>query len=213
MRHLILFLAAACAAFAQPASGVIAITASRQLNVQPDQVSLTVDVNTEPSQTLDNVLAALKGTGITANDLSNVSTAYYDLDSPLQWIFTPTVSFSALTTVAAALAALPANGPIALAYFNVNATASPQAVASQPCPYPALISDAQMQAAKVAAAAGVTVGPIVSLEQGTEQGSAEGTVIPLARVAAATWFVNYLVGPISSSAPACSLTVQFKLGQ
>jgi len=220
MRNLILLLAAASSAFAQLDSNVLTITASRQLNVQPDQVSLSMYVTTDANQTLDNVLSALQGTKITAADLSSVNTA---AGSELQWLFTPTVSFSDLNKVLAALGALQANGPITVNYFYLNATASQQAVASQPCPYPALINDAQTQAQKLAAAAGVTVGPIVSLAQGGAPG-----VVPVAAARLGD-FSSFLLGnplPVaiydpltalafatSGSSSACTLTVQFKLGQ
>jgi hypothetical protein len=121
---------------------------------------LTVYILTDSGQTLDNVLAALQGTKITAAGLSSVSEPIKTL---WQWVFTPTISFSALNTMKAALGPLPANGPIYLQAFFLNATVSPEAVASYTCPYPALINDAQTQAGKLAAAAGVTVGPIVHL--------------------------------------------------
>jgi len=216
MRYFILLLAAAFAAFGQPDSNVLTVTASRQLNVQPDQVRLSVYVLTDPDQTLDNVLAFLQGTKIAATDLSNVGTVVNSLSSQLQWIFTPTVSFSALNATASALGGLQANGPIALLAFYVNAAASPQASASQPCPYPTLINDAQAQAQKLAAAAGVTVGPIASLAQGGPSGAVAASQVgdyssflPIGQ----NLIVNALVVPTPGPSSACTLTVQFKLGQ
>jgi len=223
MRNLILLLGAATAAFAQPAN-VLTITASRQSNIQPDQVSLTVYVYSDPDQTLDSVLAALPGTKIAATDLSNVSmpssvnTLGFDINPQLEWIFAPTVSFSDLNSVVVVLGALQTKSPVRVSYFYLNATASPQAMASQPCPYPSLINDAQAQAGKLAAAAGVTLGPIVSLGQG----SAVGAVIPVVRTGdfsglllgiPATIYDPIATFVVGSAASTCALTVQFKLGQ
>lgn len=221
MRKLILFLAAA-AAFGQSAN-VLTITASRQLNIQPDQVSMTVYVDSDPSQTLDSVLAALPGTKIAATDLSNVSMLAYSANPELEWVFRPTVPFSDLNSVTAVLGALQTKSPIRVSYFYLNATASPEAMASQPCPYPSLINDAQAQAGKLAAAAGVTLGPIVSLEQGSAVGAGNPFLVsalgfadlllapPVTIYDPATTSLSGLLAP--SSAPTCTLTVQFKLGQ
>lgn len=216
MRYLILLLAAASAAFGQPDSNVLTITASRQLNVQPDQVTLSVYVVSDPDRSLDQVLAFLQGAKIAATDLSNVGTVVNSFSSQLQWIFTPTVSFSALNATASALGGLPANGPIAVQAFYVNATASPQSSASQSCPYPSLINDAQVQAQKLAAAAGVTVGPIVSLVQGgasvvlaANQVGAFASFLPIL----GNSIVDLLVAPTPGPSSACTLTVRFKLGQ
>lgn len=209
MRTIILFLAAASAAFGQLDSDVVTITATRQLNIQPDQVSLTVYMITDPGQTLDNVLAALQGTKITAADLSNVTAP---INTRWQWVFTPTISFSALNTTTAALGALPANGPIYLQAFFLNASESPEAVASQPCPYPALINDAQTQAGKLGAAAGLTVGPILHLAPGSTQSLYANSYGYFVSVEAiydpATGQANLISG-----SSGCTLTVQFKLGR
>lgn len=214
MCRLFLLLATVSAAFAQIDSNVMTITASRQLNVQPDQVSLAVTVAANANQTLDNVVAALQGTGITATDLIS---SQGNGTAQVQWIFNITVPLSAMQSTTATLAALkPANGST-VTYYVQGATASPQAAAAQQCPYPALINDARTQAAKLATAAGLTVGPIVSMTQGSLEGAPAtvayfGEFLGAARLfGPATVSVSSIL--ISPTASSCSLTVQFQITQ
>jgi hypothetical protein len=218
MRALILLLALASAVLAQPEPKVISVTVSRQLNVQPDKVSLNVTVFSDPNQTLDDVLTFLQKTKITAADLSNLYTIQLDNQQEWEWTFTPTISFSDVGAVVAALNALPAlliDKPITLWSFYVNATASPQAIAAQACPYPSLINDAQAQASKLAAAAGVVLGPIQSME---EPGTAtpfvgEGFASPSNSYAYLVYDPNLTLVRAVGRAQPCSLTVDFRLGQ
>ena len=159
MRQIILLLAAASAAFGQLDSNVVTITVSRQLSVQPDEVSVTVYVTSPPDQTLDQVLAALKGTKIQAADLSN----FYTQGTTLLWSFTPVLPFSDMKSVLPALESLKVGAPVGVDTYYVNTTVSAAATALQQCPYPALINDARLQGGKLAAAVGGTVGPIVSI--------------------------------------------------
>jgi len=104
--------------------------------------------------------------------------------------------------------------------FSVNYYIQSAAQAAAPqCPYPALINDARAQAGKLAAAAGVNLGPIVSMTQGTAQGGATTFVFEagsfLVQTRAIVSLSDFLVGiPYPGlSTSACSLTVQFQLGQ
>lgn len=215
MRSLILVFAAAIAAAAQTAPNVVSITASRQLNVQPDQVSVSITVTTDPGGTIDAALALLQGTNITAADLSNVSTAFTAGSAPqLQWVFTRTVSISDMTGLIAAVKP----GPTVSVLVS-GAGTSAAAGAAQPCPYPALINDARAQAAKLASAAGVTVGQIVSISQGNAL-----VAIPtfayrtgdFSVISGVLGFTGFFVAnpfPPTSAPTTCALTVQFKLGQ
>lgn len=215
MRRLVLLLAAAVAAFAQALPNVVTITASRQLNVQPDQVTVSITVTTDAGQTIDAALAALQGTNITAADLSSVSMTSGAGGTPqLQWIFNRTVSISEMTVLVAAV-----NPSGNVSVFVSGSGTSASAAAAQQCPYPALINDARAQAAKVAAAAGVTVGQIVSISQG----SIPVAVPTLASRVGDFSFISGVLGftsivvvdplPVTSGPTTCALTVQFKLGQ
>jgi len=211
----LLLLATVSAAFAQIDSNVMTITASRQLNIQPDQISLAVTVSANTSQTLGNVVAALQGTGITATDLVS---SQGNGAAQVQWVFNITVPLSAMQSTTAMLAALkPANGAT-VTYYVQGATASAQATAAQQCPYPALINDARTQAAKLATAAGLTVGPVVSMAQGSIQNSPAlyaqfGAFLGVKGVVfdpTTSSVSSILISPPDSS---CSLTVQFQVTQ
>ena len=223
MRCLMLLLAAAGAAFSQTEPSVVAITASRQLNSQPDQVTVGVSVTIDSGQGIDAALALLQGTDITAADLSNVGATFGTGSVPqVQWNFTRVVSVADMSTL---LGALKLSGQVSV--FVSDGSASTEAAVSQQCPYPALINDARAQAAKLASAAGVTVGPIVSITQGGSSAPVAaasfisgdfslggmlavpdplGGIIPVLRPL--SWF---LASALPSAA--CTLTVQFRLGQ
>ena len=215
MRRLVLLLAAAVAAFAQALPNVVTITASRQLNVQPDQVTVSITVTTDAGQTIDAALAALQGTNITAADLSSVSMTSGAGGTPqLQWVFSRTVSISEMTGLIAAVKP-GANVSVLVSGAGTSAAAS----AAQQCPYPALINDARAQAAKLASVAGVTVGQIVSISQANIPVAIRNPFASRVGYFFATdslGLASFLVGtplPVTLGQTTCSLTVQFKLGQ
>lgn len=210
-----LVLAAAVAAFAQAQPNVVSITASRQLNVQPDQVNVSITVVTDSDQTIDAALALLQGTNLTAADLSSVSTTYGTGGTPqLQWVFSRTLSISDMTGLIAAVKLGP-NVSVLVSSAGTSAAAT----AAQQCPYPALINDARAQAAKLASAAGVTVGQIVSISQGSALvaiPTSLSRVGDFSYVSGVLGFTSFLVAnpfPVTSDPTTCALTVQFKLGQ
>ena len=68
------FVMSASLLFGQLDSNSVTVTASRSTNVQPDQVLFAVYVTSRLSTSLDDVLAALKTSGITIANFSGVST-------------------------------------------------------------------------------------------------------------------------------------------
>jgi hypothetical protein len=202
MRRLMLILLAASAAFGQ---NTLSITASRQINAPPDQVTVLVSVTTDASQTLDNVLAFVQPVKITAANFSSVQTIE---GSQLLWLFTTTATVSNVPALASALTALQKSKSPA-----VDFSITQQSATSQQCPYAALISDAQTQANKLAAAAGVTLGPIVSLSQVTSQ-------LPIVFSSISSYITGVLTGipastffsvSTSTTPPPCTLSVQFQI--
>jgi hypothetical protein len=215
MRGLILLAAAAAAAFGQAQSNVVSITASRQLSVQPDQVTVNISVITNAGQSVDAALALLQGTNITAADLTTVSTV--SGATQVQWSFSRVVSIPDMTAL---LAALKLSDNIFL-YVSGTST-SPAAAAAQQCPYPALINDARQQAAKLASAAGVAVGQIVSISQPSVPAGIAAPYLVRSGDFTALGGTFSVINPLLGMLPAgglytspssCSLTVQFKLGQ
>jgi hypothetical protein len=149
----------------------ITISASRTVNVPPNQVQLSITLQSDAGASLDQVVSALNGTGITAADLSGVSSPPSSTGpgiSYLRWSFQLTVSISKLNTVAGTLAQIQQtlqkqNVGWDLSYFIGSSQVSPALQATQPCPYPALISDAQAFAQKLAGAVGRSLGSLVAV--------------------------------------------------
>jgi len=204
MRIAILLLAAACAAFAQFDDNVVTITASRQVTSAPDQVQIGVTVTTDQNQALDAVLAALPS-GFGAANLSSVSASG---PAGLQWIFTETVPVAGLAGALAGLNAASTGSKFAIGYYVQGTTTS---VEGQ-CPYPALIADARAQANQLALAAGVTLGPIVTISQQ----STPLNVLRSGEFSSSSFLLgvisNTLISaPLASPASSCALTVQFQI--
>jgi hypothetical protein len=229
VRRLLLFLACCPAALAQRDSNVLTVTATRNLNLQPDQATLMVNVTTSVNTSLDDVLAALQPTKITVASFAFVGTAFSGsasgnslaagvLNEGWMWTFTPTVPLPGLPAALASLAkAQPvlsqSSNPMDLEYYVQGASLSSQLLASNPCPYTAVFSDAQTQAQKVAAAAGITLGPVVALSDGSGTvGQLSGVYIGFA-IAAGQLTAGNFVESLPPTTPFCTLVVQYSLGQ
>jgi len=207
------FLAVPLLAFAQFDDNTITVTASRQFNLQPDQVVIGVNVYAVPTVALDDVVAALTGSGITAANLSYVYT-FTGQSLPVEWTFTLAVSFASLKATLASLASAQLNAAkgsiMQVTYYIQYAQVSDQLQAANPCPFPALVADAQTQAQKTARAMGLKVGAVLAISD-----SSSGAI----GYARAGDFSQSLIiyDPLSLqpaytySSPTCSMTVQFQL--
>ena len=226
---LILF-AAAIAAYAQLDSDTLTITATRSLVVVPDRTQVFVNVSAPTDYTLDDVLAALRGTGISATNLSGVGGYPYTgitlfdpgpprVGTPLmQWVFRLTPALSNLKDVLAPMARFNSPSNLRLDFYVQTMPAT-----GVPCPWPALLEDARAQAANVAASAGMKAGSIMSLSDDNRFGVpffSSGFLGSASRSGSFTAIVP--VGAIGGllatpqpapilPAPACTLTVQFRL--
>lgn len=207
---------------ASSGTGLLSITATRTLNVQPDQVAIAIYVTAGGTATLDDVVAPLKNAGVT---VPNIANSYTVPGSPgqtiTQWTFTVNLPFSKLKDTLTALAGIQPSGVLTnLSYGVQGLQISPELQAAQTCPLSALSGDAQDQARKLAAAAGVTLGALT----GAFNGSAVPQYIPTAasRQGDLSTIFDPQTGPVflqgvlSSNPyffqPSCSLTLQFKLG-
>ncbi len=174
-------------AFGQLSSNSITITASRSATLQPDQAVFTVSVTSNTSTSLDQVVTALQGSGVSAANFSGVGTqsqytgtAYQQVQ---QWSFTLDVPFSQIQTTIATLSNTQqtirksASG-LAFGFSLSGIQVSQQLRASQTCPIPALMADAQAQAQKVAGAAGFGVGRVQAMSNGNPSIIANGALIP-----------------------------------
>lgn len=224
------FLSVRFALGAAPAPGPlnsITVSASRPIPVQPDEVSLQLNVTSDMNSGLDDITAALQQAGISGATFTGVNTIVIYAARPaspqsqMQWSFTVTAplaklkdTFTALLSAQQALAkATPAFG---LAFYGGGTFVSPQLQQSTTCPEADLLKDAQTEAQKVAAAAGVSAGSVLSLSGGNVPTLG---LLPGYRLGdfSAVSGVAILGGVITNTAPSvqqsCSMTVGFVLVQ
>jgi hypothetical protein len=204
-------------AFAQLDSNSVTVTASRSMTQQPDQVLFAVIVQSGLNTSLDAVVAALQGSGITAANFSSVNTGPtliavngnpQQLPTPmLQWAFALPVPLAKMKDTVTTLTGLQKNitqqnTGLTLS-FNVQGTqVSTQLQQSFVCPIPDLLADAQAQAQKLAGAAGLSLGMVLAMSSGTSVPSGATSVPSIAG------FLLY-TPPVFPSA--CSMTVKFGL--
>jgi hypothetical protein len=207
------------AAFAQLDSNSVTVSATRSMTQQPDQVLFAVNVQSGLNTSLDDVVAALQGSGITAANFSGVSMGPNVLfavvgpqpgppimASPLQWVFALPVPLAKIKDTIAMLTALQQsiakqNNGLMLS-FNVQGTqVSAQSQQSHVCPTSDLLADATTQAQKLAAAAGLSLGAVLAMASGTSVSGNAGSAVSIASV---------LLGPPVLPS-VCSMTVKFAL--
>ena len=204
---LIFFLA--LPAFAQLETNILTISATRQINLQPDQALFSLTVSSGTSASLDQVVAELSGLSITAANLSGVDNSD---PSTLQWTFTLAAPLTSVSGTIASLTKVQQtigqnSSGLSLA-FNLNGTqVSTQLQQSQPCSTSDLIADATAQAQKLASAAGLTLGAVLKVSNANPPSvQASYSFLGYFEVGA---FVSSLVIP--TPPVTCSLTVQFQL--
>ncbi len=151
--------------FGQLESHTLAISATRSINLQPDQVVFGLAVSSSATTTSDQVVAALSSIGITSADLTGIQN--FD-PVTLQWGFSLTAPIASLTSTIAALTKLEQtiaqnNSGLSLTFIVNGTQVSQQLQQSQACSNSDLIADATAQAQKLAAAAGMSLGPILRL--------------------------------------------------
>ena len=206
-------------AFAQLDSNSVTVTATRGMSQQPDQVLFGVTVQSGLGASLDDVVAALQGSGITAANFSGVSTSPFGLTinpAPgptilpmLQWTFGLQVPLAKIKDTIAALSALQksiaqqAKG-LTLSFSVQGAQVSAQQQQSQVCPTADLLADAQAQAQKLAGAAGLSVGSVLAMSSGTSI-SSNALAVPIISN------LSFLSATASSFPSVCSMTVKFAL--
>src|SRR5580698_11561906 len=148
MSKLALLFLTAVPLFAQLDSHTLAISASRSLTPQPDQVVFGLSVNAAASTTLEQVVGALSGLGITDANLNGISNS-----DPFQWSFTLVAPLSKLSTTIASLIKIEQtigqnNSGLTL-MFTIEGTQASQQVQQLPsCSDAELIADATAQAQK-----------------------------------------------------------------
>jgi uncharacterized protein YggE len=208
----------------QPGPYAITITSSRSLNLQPDQVLFGINVNSGLTSNLDDVTGALQAAGISGASFSSVNTQPYGTTNGtptqtfLQWTFTLAAPFAKLKDTLGLLSGAQQNmakqgSGLSLSFFVQGLQVSPQLQQSQSCPEADLMSDARGQAQKVATAAGVSAGSILSMSDGS---SPAAIGVPTAAFRAGDFLIADPFTSFVFAAPqpayGCSLNVQFQLG-
>jgi uncharacterized protein YggE len=176
-------------AAAQADTDTLTITASRIASAVPDQVVIAVDLSAPPEASLDEVPSSLSRINETVASLVRVQ----------QRIATDHRNFQ-------------------FGFNIVQLQVSAEQQAAQVCAYTALLSYAQTQAQRVAAAAGVRVGPVVGIADAGGVSGAIGYAAPsqwfttpgFVRSGDFSGLTGFLLAPPAIT-PACSMTVQFKL--
>ena len=204
-----LLLSVASGVYGQLESDTITIQVTRPINLQtskPDQVVFTIAVNSPLTAGVDEVLTALQGSPFTLANLSTPRNSGDDQAS-LQWWFSLTVPIDKWKATAASLAALQQS--LLKSGMQLSLVQNSPSIASNPaqsCSASDLIADAQAQAQKVAAAAGLFVGQIVAI---SDQSSLSERTVPPSPVGLSGFLVNAWFDIFAI--PGCYAEVKFKL--
>ena len=163
---LLLLLFGVVPAFGQLESNTVTISATRSISLQPDQVVYSLSVNSALNTTLDQIVAALSGLGVTSANLTGVNNN--SAPQTLQWSFALAAPFSNLGATIGSLIKLQQtitqnNSGLTLTFSIAGTQVSAQLQQSQSCSNSGLIADATAQAQKLVAAAGMILGPIIKL--------------------------------------------------
>ncbi|HYL37204.1 MAG TPA: hypothetical protein VEV17_14905 [Bryobacteraceae bacterium] len=173
------FLLSASLVFGQLDSNSLTVTASRNTNLQPDQVVYSVMVESGINTSLDDVIAALQGSGITAANFSGIDTAFGIIltgtPSPqptIDWMFTLAGPLSKIKDTISTLnnvqqSIAKQNKGLKMSFSVQGTQVSPQLAQSQPCVMADLLADARAQAQNLASAAGFTVDTILAMSSVT----------------------------------------------
>ena len=196
-------------AFGQLDSNSITVTASRSTTtgVQPDQAVFTVQVSSGLDASLDDVIAALQGSGVTASNFFALNSFVLYPASPAQqapllaWTFRYATPLAKIKDTITLLTSLQQS--IANKHSGLTLTFGLQGfqASAQNCSLSDLIADARAQAQKLADAGGVSVGNVLAISSPT--GTSSLNAIQAAPLGAST-------SP-PSGPPACAVTVKFAL--
>jgi len=186
-------------AFAQLTPNSVTVTASRNTTPQPDVARFNISIAAPPDATRDDVLAAASGVGLTAANFTGLYSNSSGPNVSVTWNFSMTTALANLKATIGLLTALQNNlakdKKFGLSFSISGSEVSPQ---SQSCALADLIADARTQAAKLASAAGLSLGGVLALSSGVTGAAVSGAL--------------GLGGVASVSSPVCSVTVKFSLG-
>src|SRR5438874_1912535 len=209
LKRILIIALVACTsvAFAQLDSNSVTVTASRNPNLQPDQAVFAVRVISGLTTSLDEIIAALQGSGLGLANFLGMSTtqpftvvgAGPQIQPMLEWDFALPAALSKTKETVTTLTNLQQtiaqkNSGLTLSFYLQGSQVSQQLQQSQNCAFTELVADARAQAQKLATAAGLNVGTILAMSSFTSTTVANG--IPI-------------TGNLYSSCPPlCSMTVK-----
>jgi hypothetical protein len=210
----LLLVLSASLAFGQIDSNAVTVTASRNANLQADTVLFGVTITSGVNVGLDDVVAALAGSGVTTANLSSVSSPQFIVAlSPvtqppppiLQWTFALPVPLAKLKDTATTLNTVQQNiakknNGLTMSFSVQGTQVSQQLQQSQPCVVADLIADARAQAQKLADAAGLSLGSILAMSS------------PVTSIAGSNnaSLSSFLIG-VQFPPSICAVTVKFAL--
>jgi hypothetical protein len=204
--------------FGQTAPNSITVSASQNASLQADQAVFAVTIQSPVSTGLEDVIAALQGSGITAASFAGVSTqpgicnALNCTSIPpatLLWAFALPAPLTNTKATVASLTTLQqniakANNGLALSFSIAGTQVSQQLAQSQTCSLAGLIASATAQAQNLAAAANLTAGRILAISSGTATGISNSGVLYAG-------LSSVYVPTNSAVPPLCAITVKFAL--
>src|SRR5258708_3386915 len=185
------FLAFASLISAQTDSNSVTVTALRTTTFQADQALFSITVTSGLNTSLDDVLGALQGSGITIANFSGLNnTQVYNPVSPsdppapmFQWSFGLVAPLFKIKDTIGSLTSLQQNvakknNGLSLTFQVQGSQASTAAQQSQACSLPDLIADARAKGQKMVDAAGLGIGGVLAMSSATS--IAPATVQPYA---------------------------------
>jgi uncharacterized protein YggE len=209
----------------QSGPGSIAITAqATPVNAAPTAISVYLTVSADVTVGLDNIVQTAAGLGVSAADLYSVSQPFTGRVcaagnitapcNPVQWSFRYTAPLSQWKDTLAKLAGVRGGQHFGMTVdFQVSADTPP----APECALPTLVSQARKRAQDVAAAAGVGLGALNAVSDGS------APIVPTLAVRSGSFaafsslgtigslggiLTSYIPPPVSSG---CSATAQFAI--
>ncbi len=173
MRLCLALLLCGSAGWAQLQTNAILITASRTLNVAPDQAIFDIQVSSGYGASLSDIVNILSPAGVTASDFASLTPLFLYAVGPnstgtnytLSWGFTLTVPLSQAPGTLNQLTSLATKtnttNPLSVSFSLIGTSTSQAAQAA--CPINDLVADATAQAQTLADAANLRLGPILAV--------------------------------------------------
>jgi len=186
----------------------VTVTASTSATLQPDQVVFQIQVTSGLNVTLNDIVAALQGMGITTANFSGINSVLEITGAPPPmpmetWNFTLAAPLAKIKDTVALLTSLQQmiaeqNNGLQLSFSVQGTQISQQLQQSQPCVLSDLLANARTQAQSLASAAGFTLDVIQAMSSAISTAvSSQGQSLS-----------SFLLG--AAAAP-CTVTVKFGL--